>query len=209
MSKTRQNIIQQAIILFNERGVVNVRIRDIADELDISAGNVTYHYKTKQELMDSVYRFMIKTLEEMSVGNQLMNPDKVQLEVAKGYLEHIAHFRFFYQDTLEIIRSYPELAKLHQQQVEQEKAIIQNLMFMSIGKGDLIAEPFTGLYNSLAHSIWMTLHFWLTQQIIRGEKSNNLEMGLLTIANLIYPYATEKGRGLFENIRSELLAMAA
>lgn len=207
MSKTRQNIIQTAIHLFNERGVINVRIRDIADEMKISPGNVTYHYKTKQELMDSAYRYMIKTLEEMSVGNQFMNPAEDHLHVAKGYLEHISAFRFFYQDTLEIIRSYPELAKLHQEQVAQEKSIIRNLMFMSVGKGDLIAEPFEGLYESLAHSIWMTLHFWLTQQIIRGKENNDLEKGLMTIANLIYPFATEKGKKIFERMQEELLAM--
>ena len=207
MSKTRQNIIQKAIQLFNERGVVNVSIRDIADDLGISPGNVSYHYKKKQELLDSVYRFMIKQLEEMAVGNQFMNPTKDPLNVAKGYLEHIIKFRFFYQDTLEIIRSYPELAKLHQQQVAQEKAIIRNLMFMSVGKGDLIAEPFEGLYESLAHSIWMTLHFWLTQQIIRGKANNNLEEGLITIANLLFPYATEKGQTIFKRMRGELLAM--
>lgn len=208
MSKTRQNIIQTAIRLFNERGVINVRIRDIADEMKISPGNVTYHYKTKQELMDSTYRYMIKTLEEMAVGNQFMNPTKDHLHVAKGYLEHISAFRFFYQDTLEIIRSYPELAKLHQEQVAQEKSIIRNLMFMSVGKGDLIAEPFEGLYESLAHSIWMTLHFWLTQQIIRGKENNDLEKGLMTIANLIYPFATEKGKKIFKRMQEELLAMA-
>lgn len=207
MSKTRQNIIQKAIQLFNERGVVNVRIRDIADDLGISPGNVSYHYKKKQELLDSVYRFMIKRLEEMAVGNQFMNPTKDPLYVAKGYLDHISEFRFFYQDTLEIIRSYPKLAILHQQQVAQEKSIIRNLMFMSVGKGDLVPEPFEGVYESLAHSIWMTLHFWLTQQIIRGEKNNNLEEGLITIANLLYPYATEKGRTIFERVRGELLAM--
>lgn len=207
MSKTRQNIIQTAIQLFNERGVINVRIRDIAEEMQISPGNVTYHYKTKQELMDSVYRYMIKTLEKMAVGNQFMNPAKDHLHVAKGYLEHIAEFRFFYQDTLEIIRSYPELAKLHQEQVAQEKSIIRNLMFMSVGKGDLVTEPIEGLYESLAHSIWMTLHFWLTQQVIRGAKNNELEKGLITIANLIYPFATEKGKTIFERMREELMAM--
>lgn len=207
MSKTRQNIIQKAIQLFNERGVVNVRIRDIAKELEISPGNVSYHYKKKQELLESVYRFMIKQLEEMAVGNQFMNPTKDHLHVAQGYLEHIVQFRFFYQDTLEIIRSYPKLAESHQQQVAQEKAIIRNLMFMSVGKGDLIAEPFEDVYESLAHSIWMTLHFWLTQQIIRGKEHSNLEEGLITIANLLFPYATEKGKTIFERMRGELLAM--
>ena len=205
MGKTRQNIIQASIQLFNERGVINVRIRDIADTLGISNGNLTYHYKTKQDLLHSVYRYMIKTLEEMSVGNQLMKPGRGELSVVMGYLEYIVKFRFFYQDTLEIIRAYPELAKAHHQQVEQEKAIIKNLLYIAIGKGDIKPEAFAGLYDSLAHSIWMTLHFWLTQQAIRGEKQYNLEQGLLSIANLIYPYATENGASIFLRMQEQLV----
>jgi len=157
LGKTRQNIIQSAIQLFNERGVVNVRIKEIADKLEISNGNLTYHYKTKQELMHSVYRYMIKTLEEMSIGNQLMNPTRKALDVVRGYLKYIIKFRFFYQDTLEIIRAYPELAKAHQQQVEQEKNIIKNLIYRAIGKGELKQEAFPGLYDSLAYYIPMPL----------------------------------------------------
>jgi len=204
MGKTRQNIIQTAIQLFNERGIVNISIQNIADQLQISKGNLTYHYKTKQELMHSVYRYMIKTLEEMSVGNQLMQPGKGELAVVRGYLEYIVKFRFFYQDALECIRAYPELAKSHHRQVEQEKAIIKNLIYRSIGKGDIKAEAFPGLYDSLAHSIWMTLHFWLTQQAIRGEEQYNLEQGLLTIANLLYPYATAKGAEVFLRVQGVL-----
>lgn len=204
MNKTRQNIIQKSIELFNEQGVVNVRIRDIAEALAISTGNLTYHYKTKQDLMHSVYRYMIKTLEEMSIGNKLMMPGRGALHVVRGYLDYIVKFRFFYQDTLEIIRAYPELAKSHHQQVEQEKAIIKNLLYRSIGKGEIKAEAFSGLYDSLAHSIWMTLHFWLTQQAIRGEVEDKLEEGLLMIANLVYPYATEQGVGVFLKMQGEL-----
>ncbi len=204
MNKTRQNIIQKSIELFNEQGVVNVRTRDIAEALEISTGNLTYHYKTKQDLMHSVYRYMIKTLEEMSIGNQLMMPGRGALLVVRGYLDYIVKFRFFYQDTLEIIRAYPELAKSHHQQVEQEKAIIKNLLYRAIGKGEIKAEAFPGLYDSLAHSIWMTLHFWLTQQAIRGEEQDKLEEGLLMIANLVYPYATEEGAAIFQKMQGEL-----
>ena len=70
----------------------------------------------------------------------------------------------------------------------------------------MMVEPIDGLYESLAHSIWMTVHFWLTQQIIRGQENNNLEMGLVTIANLLFPYATEKGKTVFIRMKSELLA---
>jgi len=50
----------------------------------------------------------------------------------------------------------------------------------------------------------MTLHFWLTQQAIRGEAQDNLEEGLLTIANLLYPYATKEGVTVFLKMQGEL-----
>jgi len=51
----------------------------------------------------------------------------------------------------------------------------------------------------------MTLHFWLTQQAIRGDVANNLEQGLLTIANLLYPYATKNGATVFEKMQGVLM----
>ena len=40
--KTRERIIYKAIDLLNEKGIPNVSMREIADALDMSVGNVTY-----------------------------------------------------------------------------------------------------------------------------------------------------------------------
>ena len=51
MKKTQLKIVKTAIKLFNKGGVSNVRVQDIAVAAGISPGNLTYHYKTKKDLM--------------------------------------------------------------------------------------------------------------------------------------------------------------
>lgn len=48
---TRDKIIETASRMFIERGYTNVCHRDIAEELDISPGNITYYFPGKEDLL--------------------------------------------------------------------------------------------------------------------------------------------------------------
>lgn len=48
---TRERIIQTSIELFNKKGIPNVTLRRIASEAKISIGNLTYHFKRKEDLL--------------------------------------------------------------------------------------------------------------------------------------------------------------
>lgn len=202
MSKTKQKIIQAAIELFNQQGVVSARIQDIAEKAGISPGNLTYHYKTKKELMQSVFRYMIKTMEQMAFGNQIFVEGAEGMVVAKNFLEFQVKFRFFYQDTLEIIRAFPEIKVSYQEQVEREINIIKNLLYFAAGKGYLVPEPTDGHYDILAQNAWTLLNFRLTKREIIGKEGFGIEEGLKELTALYYPYFTEKGAGYFSTILS-------
>ena len=62
--KTADRILQTACLLFNERGERNVTASDIALELDMSAGNLYYHFKGK----DSMHLALFATLQRELVG---------------------------------------------------------------------------------------------------------------------------------------------
>lgn len=70
-SQTKYLIIQSAINLFNKYGIKNVRVQDIASEAGISPGNLTYHFRTKKDLMPAIRRYMIKMLDTMSFGDRV------------------------------------------------------------------------------------------------------------------------------------------
>ena len=50
-NETSQRILAHARHAFNERGVMNVGIREIARDLDLSPGNLSYHFPTKEALI--------------------------------------------------------------------------------------------------------------------------------------------------------------
>lgn len=194
----KKKIIQKAIALFNERGFFDVRMRDISTALEVSVGSLTYHFRSKEALMESIYRYMLKTLEGLSVSDRLFQKKGEELEVAELYLEYMQQFRFFFQDTLDIIRTYPEIGKQHRQQVAEEINIIKNLLYMQVGRGTLVAEPAPGIYDTLAEVIWQSLHFWFARQAILGDARPGWDDAVRTIGHLVYPYITEerKAEGL-------------
>ena len=56
--KVKEKIITKAIALFNDQGISSVSMKQIADALKISAGNLQYHYKGKEELLSKIYERM-------------------------------------------------------------------------------------------------------------------------------------------------------
>lgn len=188
----KKKIIQKAIELFNERGFFDVRMRDISDALEVSVGSLTYHFRSKEALMESIYRYMLKTLEELGISGRLFQKKGEELEAAAVYMGYMQQFRFFFQDTLDIIRTYPEIGRRHRQQVAEEINIIKNLLYMQVGKGALVAEPVPGIYDTLAEMIWQTLHFWFARQAILGDTQPGWDDAVRTVGHLVYPYITEE-----------------
>ena len=194
----KKKIIQKAIELFNEKGYFDVRMRDISAALEVSVGSLTYHFRSKEALMESIYRYMLKTLEGLTISDRLFQKKGEELEVAAVYMGYMQQFRFFFQDTLDIIRTYPKIGERHRQQIEEEVNIIKNLLYMQVGKGTLTPEPAPGVYDTLAEVIWQTLHFWFARKAILGDTQPGWVDAIRTIGHLVYPYLTEerKAEGL-------------
>ena len=55
MSKTKDKILNSARSLFNQRGVSDVTLRDIAEKVGISIGNLAYHYKNKDFMIAELF----------------------------------------------------------------------------------------------------------------------------------------------------------
>ena len=150
MKDTRTNINDTAIDLFNQQSVGNVRVQDIAKSANISPGNLTYHFRTKKELMKGVYDYMTKELSALNFGDFLFKDAMDTLEIMKTYLRFQIKYRFFYRDIMEIFSLVPEVKSAYIRQIRQILNFNRNTIFLAIGKGLMVPEPTSGIYDSLA-----------------------------------------------------------
>ncbi len=187
-----------AICLFNEHGFMNVLNQEIAEEAGISLSNFNYHFPSKKDLMLAICIHMSEMLEEQILNTNILT-EKNNLDIPKIYLEFEKQFVFFYLDTHNILKTYPSLKETLQKQIDQSIKIIKNLNFMAIGKGNMKPEPknMPDLYAHLSEQIWMNMHFWFASCTIRSNNEDIIIKGLESSYAIIYPYLTEKGRGIY------------
>ena len=60
---TREKILQAAFTVLSRQGYENASIKDIAEEAGVAQGLVHYHYKSKQQLVLSVFEFVCRKVE--------------------------------------------------------------------------------------------------------------------------------------------------
>ena len=52
---TKVKIKEITLNMLNERGLSNVKMRDVSDDMKISIGNLTYHYPKWENLIDEIF----------------------------------------------------------------------------------------------------------------------------------------------------------
>jgi len=204
MKKTQLKILNNATVLFNRKGVSNVRLQDIAKKCGISAGNLSYHYKTKKDLMEGVLQMMQASFKAMSTANKEHIENEDYLIISKSYISFQIQHRFFHRDLLEIIKLLPEAKDLFQNQMEQVVNFTQNGLGLAIEKGLIIKEPHDDHYFYFAKNIWGILNSWLVEREVLGEAKVSIKSILIAIWEFHYPYFTEKGRVVYQELRNNL-----
>jgi len=189
----KENILSTATRLFNESGYGAVTLYDVAKAMDISRGNITYHFKTKEAILEVVAEKMWnKILDKLSISSSLPSFKNLHLQT-EDYVACQRDFSFIFLDNqvLEHPLIKSKFREITKRGIETNKMAIA----FAVANGNFEQEPFNGAYNNLAFLVWNIGSIWTSQQINNGEMSiQNLEALMWSI---IYPHFTEKGRKAF------------
>ena len=55
MNATKQKILMKSLELFNTSGISKTSLRTISDEVGISVGNLQYHFKKREDIIEALY----------------------------------------------------------------------------------------------------------------------------------------------------------
>lgn len=109
--KTKDKIVLISVDLFNKSGVVAVTTNHIAKELNISPGNLYFHFQNKEEIIRQIFKMMCKETYEVwhtKKGKKLLHP----LELIERNYELFWKYRFFHREMYYLRRKDSQLAKL-------------------------------------------------------------------------------------------------
>lgn len=197
MAQTKERIITSAIDLFNEQGVINVRLQNIADELGISVGNLAYHFKNKEAIVSKAYE---KIGEELSaiLSTYRASPDLRDMDQQlDAYYQFIGKYPFYFIDILEVKRNHPQLHEerkdyLYKMMIQFEKRIEYNKSRGIVFEGitDTVAAQ-------VADNMCATVTFWHTNKAIK-DQDYGLTSFKTSVWTQLLPYLTKKGQQEYE-----------
>jgi AcrR family transcriptional regulator len=186
---TRKKLIEVAIKLFGDNGILNTKTIDISKEAGVSHGTVFSHFKTQEELLDTVIEEVGNRI--VSKLQELIDVKSTLEEILKAHINGLMEFEKFYTRLIIERRLLPESAS-------NIYVIIQSSISFHIGevlkeeitKGKIIDTPIHLLFNS-----WVGLiHYYLTNgDLFINEESILNNYGQDLINNYIKLIKVKKG----------------
>ena len=160
--QTKSNIIQKAIDLFNEHGTAAVSLNSLANVLGISAGNLQYHYHSKEEIIRAILEVMF---HDWNAVYQEMDTESFTIDTLRSTLRINFHlvwkYRFFYRELTALLRNDKILAKRYaiiQDQRLAEQEMLTKQMARSTG-----ASPMSKIeLHNMVLMGWVLSNSWLS-----------------------------------------------
>ena len=204
--KTRERILHASLELFNAYGEPNVTTLQIADEIDISPGNLYYHFKSKGDIVTELYDWYERQIRE------LLEVPEVEISVDDQWLflhllfETIARFRFIYQDLVNVLSRYPQLESRFQRILRQKYDASDRICQSFREQGILKASDHET--QALCHQIVLTITYWLSFEMLthlHDKDAVDLGRGVYQVMVLIAPYLREEERKALEKMSQDYL----
>ena len=100
--KLKERILNKAVELFNEKGISSTSPNQIAAALNISSGNLTYHFKTKAVLVKEVYEKMDEDSQDFIKLEGYLTLDDFR-KIMSTFRDFMQKHNFFFQDLFFIL----------------------------------------------------------------------------------------------------------
>ena len=204
---TRDRVLQTSLALFNANGLAAVSTHKIAAEMGISSGNLHYHFKTKQLVVERLFMRFAQRLEPLDAAYAGIGAiDDLWLLLHLRY-EAIHEYRFVYRDMATLASEYPVLGQRAQAMTAQNLLAAQALCERLVATGVVAASAEQA--RVLALQLVFTTTCWLSfeRQVPGRDTHAQAHPGLAAYytLTLFSPYVSREARAYLDYLRSKYL----
>ena len=193
--KTRDRILETSLALFNVEGEAHTTTIDIANEMDISPGNLYYHFKGKDQIIAELFQQY-----ELALSGTLTAPIEAPLSQHPGQvednwyylyvvIEEMYQYRFLYHNLDNLLHRYPDIDRRFKRLIQLKRAalyaICQTLLDQAVI--DTRDQQLLGLVDNMT----LTLTFWFNYDRLLNEEHPPqviIHGGVLQLLTMVAPY---------------------
>jgi AcrR family transcriptional regulator len=157
---TRELILATSLALFNAHGEPNVTTNHIADEADISPGNLYYHFRSKDDIAIELFkRFLARFQPVVDIPEDvLMSADDLWFQLHLGF-EIKGEYRFLYRNLADLTARIPALDRAMRGLLQRERQAAMNSL-SGLEQAGLL--EISGVQKSLlADNLLLALTYWI------------------------------------------------
>ncbi len=210
--RTRERILELSLRLFNDFGEPNVNTTLIAEEMNISPGNLYYHFKNKEDIINSIFQQF-----EREADRLLTIPGDRRPSVEDAWLflhllfELIWKYRFFYRDLANLLINNRTFELRFKSLLGQKTRMARWLTEGLAQQGELRGTR--AELEALATNMVVVTTYWLSYEYVLNPRrftepevvASALARGCYQVMSLTAPYLVGNGRALFEKLAAEYL----
>jgi AcrR family transcriptional regulator len=157
---TRELILETSLGLFNELGEPNVSTNLIADEADISPGNLYYHFRSKNDIVLELFkRFLARFKPLIEVPEDaLLQPEDLWFQLHLSF-ELKGEYRFIYRNLADLSVRVPDFERAMRALLQRERQAAWNSLsgLEQAGALQMAGEQ----KQMLADNILLSLTYWI------------------------------------------------
>ncbi len=211
MSGTKKKILDAAKNLFNDHGFSQVTIRMIAQEIGISSGNLNYHYKTRDLILEDLYFDMVAAFDARvaNLGNQKITIQSIKNDVESS-MERMIEFRFFWTDLYNLLSSN-SMIRNHFEEVYLNRLNGYKYLFGYLIQDEIMMPQLnSNEYDVLAKLLIDFSNTWIYSSQLYEKpllRKSDVKDQAFRLLFMLYPYLTKKGKAdfhtTFPNFKNE------
>lgn len=193
--RTAERILATTLELFNRFGEPNVSTTLISAELNISPGNLYYHFPSKDELVNTLFdQYEVRALALLEAGGDVGDVEDAWFFL-HSLFELIWAYRFLYRDLNHLLSRNRRL-ETHFPAILQRKRAAVRVLIERLCAGQAAEPGDARQHDAVAASMVVVLTYWLSYEYVLQPRTamepenaqDALLRGAYHVLGLLAPY---------------------